>query len=165
MMEDLETLLNDCCEQLAVRKLTISFAESATAGKLAYEFSKTAFSGQILKGGLVCYDACLKEDILGIEKELIETFTPESEEITREMALKLKKVIDTDVIVAVTGLTTEGGSERPGKPVGTMFYCVYFKGEIHDRKKIFTGSPEEIVNLTIEQVARTILSVINLNLH
>ncbi|WPU95661.1 CinA family protein [Mucilaginibacter sabulilitoris] len=160
-MENLTALLNECAEQLAGRKLTLAFAESATGGKLSYAFSQTVYAGEILKGGLVCYDACLKEDILGIDKEMIETFTPESEEITREMAIKLKKIMDADIIVAVTGLTTEGGSEAPGKPVGTMFYCVYFEGQTHDRKKIFTGTPAEIVDLTIEQVAKTILQILN----
>lgn len=160
-MDELKSLLNECSDQLAQRGLTVAFAESATGGKLAYAFSLTGSSGKVLKGGLVCYDACLKEDILGIDKDMIETFTPESEEITREMALRLKKFIDADLIVAVTGLTTEGGSEGPGKPVGTMFYCIYYLGKTYDRKKIFTGDAEAIIDHTITQIAKTILSILD----
>jgi nicotinamide-nucleotide amidase len=159
-MDGIKENIETCARLLSEQKLTISFVESATAGKLAYEFSLTEYSGQILKGGLICYDACLKEDILNIPKKMIKEFTPESPEITREMAVRLKKVIPADVIVSVTGLTTPGGSEEPGKPVGTMFYCILISSEVHERKKIFTGSPEEIINYTIEQIAKTIIKIL-----
>jgi nicotinamide-nucleotide amidase len=154
--KDLET----CARLLSEKGLTIAFVESATAGKLAYEFALTEYSGQILKGGLICYDASLKEDILGIPQTMIEEYTPESPEITHEMAIRLKKIIPADVIVSVTGLTTPGGSEMPGKPVGTMFYCILIHREVHERKKIFTGAPEEIINYTIEQIAKTIIKIL-----
>jgi len=145
---------------LAEKGLTISFAESASAGYLAYVFSQTENSGKTLKGGLVCYDACLKEDILKIPRKLIQEFTPESPEVTREMALRLSKLIPSDLVVAITGLTRPGGSEAPGKPVGTMFYCIHYKGTLLERKKIFTGKPEEIINHTTEQIAKTIIHLL-----
>jgi len=145
-----------CTDLLAEKGLTISFAESATAGGLSYAFSQANNAGRVLKGGLVCYDACLKEDILGIPQETIGLYTPESAEVTREMALRLAKLIKADITVAITGLTKPGGSEQPGKPVGTMFYCILSEGIITERKKIFTGEPEEIIWHTIDQILKTI---------
>jgi nicotinamide-nucleotide amidase len=156
-----EAAIEQCAALIAGRGMTISFAESATAGSLAFAFSQTSYSGRILKGGLVCYDACIKEDILGIPKGMIETYTPESEEITREMALKLGRIMQADIIVAVTGLTTAGGSEGPGKPVGTMFYCVLYQGETIDRKKIFSGTPAEIIENTLLRIAETITHLLS----
>lgn len=161
LSNELLSSIEDCTEQLISRNLTISFAESATAGFLAYSFSQARNAGKTLKGSLVCYDACLKEDILKIPKALIEEYTPESAEVTREMALKLLDIIDCDITVAVTGLTKPGGSESPGKPVGTMFYCILYKGVVTERKKTFTGSPQEIINYTIEQIIQTILDLID----
>lgn len=158
-MDERKKTIETCASLLSEKGLTIAFAESATAGKLTYEFSLTEYSGQILKGGLICYDARLKENILGIPKKMIEEYTPESAEITREMAVRLKKVIPADVVVSVTGLTTPGGSEMPGKPVGTMFYCILIDKEVHERRKIFTGTPEEIINYTIEQITKTIIKI------
>jgi len=144
---------------LADKQLTVAFAESATAGKLAYEFSLTPDSGKILKGGLVCYDACIKEDVLGISHELIEKYTPESAEVTRELARRLHKVIPSaHVFVAVTGLTTTGGSETPEKPVGTMFIHAVINRQDYPVREVFTGSAEEIVNSTIERVARLLIN-------
>jgi nicotinamide-nucleotide amidase len=155
-----EDIIAGCSKRIAENGWSIAFAESATAGKLSYAFSLTEQSGQILKGGLICYDAALKESILGISKQLLETYTPESAEVTREMSFKLRAIMPADLSVAVTGLTTPGGSESPGKPVGTMFYCILINGEVYERRKVFTGTPEEIIDLTIEQVAKTIIKII-----
>jgi nicotinamide-nucleotide amidase len=156
-MPDYQELIHECSDKIARKKLSIAFAESATAGKLAFEFSLAPHSGAILKGGIVCYDACIKEDVLGIPQQLIAEYTPESAEVTKAMAVSVKQMMGADITVAVTGLTTPGGSEQPGKPVGTMFYCILFKDLVLERKKIFTGSPIDIINLTIEQIAKTLL--------
>src|SRR5438270_10903085 len=110
-MNDLK--LQECGKELKKQKLTIAFAESATAGRLSAEFSLIPDSGDFLIGGLVCYDACLKQDILGVPEELIKKYTPESAEVTSELARRLPSLIKSDIQVAVTGLTTEGGSETP----------------------------------------------------
>jgi len=156
MTGNLKDLMEACSSRIAARQMTIAFAESATAGKLAFEFSLTEHS-DILTGGLVCYNACIKKDILGISQALIDEFTPESAEVTREMAVQLKRVMKTAITVAVTGLTTAGGSEQPGKPVGTMFYCIVMEDKLIERKKIFTGSPVEIIDLTITEIAKTLI--------
>src|SRR4051812_18653947 len=116
-----ERKISECSKLMAGQGLTIAFAESATAGWLCSEFALTEESGKVLKGGLACYDADLKVSILGVPKALIDQFTPESMEVTREMAYRLAKLIPSDIQVTVTGLTTPGGSETPEKPVGTMF--------------------------------------------
>lgn len=154
------TWVAQCGQLLADRKLTIAFAESATAGKIAYDFSLLPEAGSILKGGLVCYDACIKEDVLGIPKDIIEEFTPESAEVTRAMALKLFDLMPADVVVAVTGLAGPGGSETVGKPVGTFFYCILMNQEVTERRKIFNGTPEEMIRHCIREVAKTIIRLI-----
>ena len=139
---------------IAKKNLTLAFAESATAGRLAYEFSLSPDSGKILKGGLVCYDASIKVDTLGISHDLIEKYTPESAEVTRELAHNLYKVIpSSDIFVAVTGLTTPGGSETADKPVGTMFIHSLINGRDLALREVFPGSAEEVVSATVNRVA------------
>jgi nicotinamide-nucleotide amidase len=147
----------ESCKLLIARKLTIAFAESATGGRVAAEFSLVKNSGQILKGGLVCYDACLKEEILGVPPELIKRYTPESAEVTQELAVRLKSFIDSDIQVAITGLTTWGGSETPEKPVGTMFIHLIFERKSIGIRELFYGSPEEIVLQTVNKVGALLL--------
>ncbi len=151
-----ETIIN-CSRILKEQGLTIAFAESVTAGRLAAEFSLTEDSGSVLKGGLVCYDAEVKEDVLGIDPGFIEKFTPESEEVTKELALRLKKLIKSDIQVAVTGLTTAGGSETPQKPVGTVFIQILIRDSSIAVREVFKGSPEQIVLLAADLAAQTII--------
>ncbi len=155
----MESLIERAAKQLITNKLTIAFAESATAGRLAAEFSLAKDAGKFLKGALVCYDACLKEDILKVDKQLVDRFTPESAEVTRAIAKGLANLIPADIHIGVTGLTAPGGSETSEKPVGTMFVCAVENGRIlFEEKQVFSGSPEHIVLQTVGLVAELLLS-------
>lgn len=138
-------------------ELTIATAESATAGRLAAEISLIPDCGKTLKGGIVSYDACIKEDILGVSDELIRKYTPESAEVTKDMANKLQKLIKADIYIAITGLTMPGGSETSEKPVGTMFIHALIKGKSIPIREVFKGNAEEIVLQTINRVAQLII--------
>lgn len=134
-----------CCELLAQRELTIAFAESATVGQFSAEFGLTEVAGQVLKGGIVCYDASVKQQLLDVDQQLLDTFTPESAEVTKAAAYGLRKMIPADIHIAITGLTCPGGSEGPDKPVGTMFvHCVSDFLEFSDRT-VFGGSKAEVI--------------------
>src|ERR1700712_2687592 len=91
-----ENKISICSKLMAEQGLTIAFAESATAGWLCSEFALTEESGQILKGGIACYDADLKVSLLKVPQELIDEFTPESMEVTREMAYRLRDLIPSN---------------------------------------------------------------------
>jgi nicotinamide-nucleotide amidase len=151
-------LINDCSRILKEQGLTIAFAESATAGRLAAEFSLTEHSGEVLKGGLVCYDAEVKTAVLGIDPAFIEKYTAESAEVTEELAIRLRNLIHSEVQVAVTGLTTPGGSETPEKPVGTIFIHLVIRNQSLALTDVFKGSPEEIVLLAANFVAQSIIN-------
>lgn len=153
----------ECSKALKGKKLTIAFVESASAGKMSYEFSTVPESGDILIGGLVCYNACMKEEVLDIPPELIENFTPESAEVTKAMAVNFSRYATSDVCVALTGLTTPGGSETPQKPVGTIFVHIVFPKSKELAKRFeFKGSPEEILNQAIDETASLILKGVTL---
>jgi nicotinamide-nucleotide amidase len=148
-----ENKISICSKLMAGQGLTIAFAESATAGGLCSEFALTEESGQVLKGGIACYDADLKVKLLKVPQEMIDEFTPESMEVTREMAYRLREVIESDIQVTVTGLATPGGSETPEKPVGTMFVFALIKGKEASFRKVFSGSCEDVIHQTIEATA------------
>lgn len=147
-----ETILT-CSKILADKGLTIAFVESATAGWLCSEFALAPESGQVLKGGIVCYDAQLKEDLLQVSHELIERFTPESQEVTDELVRRLGKLVSSDIQVAVTGLTGPGGSETADKPVGTMFISAMIEGRLISFRQVFEGSCEDIIHQTVNAAA------------
>ncbi|MCE7060060.1 CinA family protein [Dyadobacter sp. CY343] len=151
-------IVNECSKALAERGLSIAFAESATAGRLASEFSLCEESGKVLKGGLVCYDALLKQTILHVPADMIKRFTPESAEVTQELAQRLQTFMPADIHLAVTGLTCPGGSETEEKPVGTIFLHIYFKEKSIAIREVFEGEAEEIVLQAIDRAAQAILA-------
>jgi len=149
-----------CCEALIDKNLTISFAESASAGKMSYEFSTVFNSGRILIGGMVCYHSSMKEDLLHIPWGTIEKFSAESAEVTALMAQNFYRYINSDICVGLTGLPTPGGSETDEKPVGTIFIHIMFSDKEIARRFVFEGDQESIINQAIDAVAELILEEI-----
>lgn len=155
-----ESKIAELSRLMAQKGLTIAFAESATAGWLCSEFALTEHSGKVLKGGIVCYDADLKVSLLGVPRELFDKFTPESMEVTRDLAERLDAKIPSDIQVAVTGLTAPGGSETTEKPVGTMFVFAVVKGNACSFRKIFSGTREDIIHQTIQAAAEMLIEAV-----
>lgn len=149
--------VRECLRLLVEKQLTIAFVESASGGILCGEFALVPGSGKVLLGGLVTYDGDVKKQLLNIPDELFEQCTPESAEVTEAMAEGLKKMFPADIIIANTGLLTPGGSETPEKPVGTMFIHALIRHKSIDFRKVYSGSPGEIVLQTADDVARLIL--------
>lgn len=151
-------IVEECSKFLIREGFTIAFAESATAGRICAEFSLAKNAGKFLKGGIVCYDACIKQDLLHVPDQLIKQFTPESEEVTEAAALGLRKLIPADIHIAVTGLTSSGGSETINKPVGTIFIHGVIDKKMFSERCLFKGDKEAILLQTVERVAGLILN-------
>ncbi|MCU4422862.1 CinA family protein [Acinetobacter sp. WU_MDCI_Abxb74] len=134
-------MFNSCYKLLAQEKIKIAFFESASAGYLAYRFSLSPYSGDILIGSLVSYDLRVKENTLHIPSELVEKYTAESMPVTVEMIKKGKELLHADLYVACTGLLKKGGSETKEKPVGTFFYSIYYKNQFYNFRRVFRGLP------------------------
>lgn len=148
-------IIDECGQLLAKDNLSIAFAESATAGQVTATFSLCKQSGDFLKGGLSCYDASLKEELLNVSRQLLEEFTPESAEVTFAIATGLMTVIPADIHIGITGLTRPGGSETAQKPVGTMFFCAMFgENKLFEDRQVFKGSQEEIVSQAVSHTAQ-----------
>lgn len=161
-MKSLSDTLLTCGKLLIEHDLTIAFAESATAGRMAAQFSLIPQAGKFLKGGLVCYDANLKTDLLHVSKKLIEECTPESKEVTAAITKGLQDLIPADISIGCTGLTCPGGSETDEKPVGTMFICgMQGSKKLFAERNFYNGDPEDIVIQTVERIAELLIAIVN----
>jgi len=94
---------------------------------------------------------------LGVPEDLVEKYTPETAEVTEDMARRLGSVIKANIYVAITGLIMPGGSESSDKPVGTMFIHTIIDQKPVAVKEKFEGSPEEIVLQTVDRVAQMLI--------
>ena len=149
------TLLSVCAELMIKHQLSIAFAESATAGRITAEFAMIPDAGKFLKGGIICYDAEIKQNLLNVPEEQLKTFSPESEIVTLSITAGLQKLIPADLHIGCTGLTAPGGSETQEKPVGTMFlYGINGHQLIFSERTLYQGSPQEIVEQTVTRTAQ-----------
>lgn len=152
---------NSCAKLLADKQLTVVFIESATAGYLSHRFSLSPYSGDVLMGGLVCYDLSIKKNVLNISSQLIAEYTAESLEVTRELVIQSKTMFEADLYVACTGLLKPGGSETEEKPVGTFFYCIGYKDEIYNFRSVCHGAPEQKLRSINSLICKSMIDVIN----
>lgn len=154
-------MTNKCAELLAEKELTITFIESASAGYLSHRFSLSPYSGDVLLGGLVCYDAWMKENVLKVSSKLIDDYTAESLEVTRELIKKSQTMLKSDLYVACTGLLKRGGSETKEKPVGTFFYCIYYQGKIYDFQCLCKGAPKKKLRSLNSRICKSIINIVS----
>jgi nicotinamide-nucleotide amidase len=126
------------------RSLTLALAESMTCGLAAHMLSTCKGTSQVLQGSIVCYNEQVKKELLKIPPSLINKYSAESRQVTKKLALSLKRLMSADIYAAITGLASAGGSERPGKPVGTVFFTVIYKRKVYSTRKTFRGTPLEV---------------------
>ena len=145
-----------CCKVLETLKgKTLVTAESLTGGGIGAALTAIPGSSEVYKGGVICYTNWVKEHVLGVPAEILEKYGAVST-WTAGYMLNVRKRLQADVAVAVTGLAGPGGDDF-GHPVGTVFIG-YEDGRTS--KVIayhFMGSREEIRKQTIEAALRLIL--------
>jgi len=155
---ELTTVIESAAELLIAKKMTLAFAESATAGRASAEFSLACDAGKFLKGGFVCYDAALKHEVLEVPTEMLEKYTPESMEVTEAITRGIIQLVPADIHIGITGLPCPGGSETAEKPVGTMFIFALKNGTPwFSERKVYGGTHQEIIEKTVRQVAELLL--------
>lgn len=105
---------------LAARHQTIATAESCTGGKLGVLLNKHPGSSVFYNGTVVSYATSVKEQVLGVPAEMIQTHTVVSEEVAREMANGVRKLLNTDFAMATTGIASATGGYQLDE-VGTVW--------------------------------------------
>ena len=122
---DIRIISRDINEMLWKSKKTLSTAESCTSGRVATVLTATPGSSEYYLGGIVCYADKVKEELLGVDQQLIETKTSVCEEVVKQLVL--------GSAVAVSGYAGPGGG-TPEIPVGTIWIAVGNEENIVTRK-------------------------------
>lgn len=95
------------------RGLTLGLAESVTGGLVAGRLTNVAGSSEVVRGSIVSYASEVKFDVLGVTPgEVV------NERAAIEMAVGAKRVLGSDVGLALTGVA--GPTEQDGMKPGTL---------------------------------------------
>src|SRR5690606_29443619 len=109
--DTMESVVLDLCRQ---RGWTLAVAESVTGGLVGGRITNVAGSSEVFRGGVISYATEVKQTLLGVGEGPVV-----SETAAREMAQGVRRLLDADVAVSLTGVA--GPDEQDGQPVGTLF--------------------------------------------
>jgi nicotinamide-nucleotide amidase len=134
---DDETIERVLLRLLSDLDYTIGTAESMTGGMVTTRLTDLPGASAIVRGGVVAYDAELKEQLLGLSG-IAERVSGEA---AVAMARGAQALLGVDVAVSVTG---SAGPQPLEKPVGTVFIGVATPHDSRARELKFTGDRERI---------------------
>jgi len=155
VIDDDLTIQQVVAKLLKERKQTVGTAESCTGGYIAHLLTIDPGASSNFKGTVVAYDNKVKEDILGVLHDTIESVGAVSEETVRQMVGGTLKQLKTDFALATSGIMgPDGGSEQ--KPVGTVWIGVGNHKKIE--AQLFHFRFDRLRN--IEQTSHTALNLL-----
>ena len=158
--DDSETIEVVLGRILTQQKKTISTAESCTGGKIAQVLTSIPGSSAYFKGSIVSYAKEVKTDVLKVSAETIQKYSVVSEEVAKEMALSIQKMMHTDYAISVTG-NAGPTKDDTDEEIGTVFIALATRENVIVEKFNF-GQPREkvidrAVNKSLEMLQKEIL--------
>ncbi|MFN0275812.1 MAG: nicotinamide-nucleotide amidohydrolase family protein, partial [Chitinophagales bacterium] len=145
---DKQQLLEEQVGKLLMQlQATMSTAESCTGGKIAHKITSVPGSSKYYAGSVISYSYELKEELLQVKQETLNTFGAVSEQTVSEMLDGVLKNLKTDFAIAVSGIAGPDGG-TPEKPVGIVFIGVADKNEKRITKHLFNKNREINIEYT-----------------
>ena len=145
------------CE--VIRRLngkTLATAESLTGGGIGAALTAVSGSSAVYKGGVISYTNEIKHNVLGVQQYLLDRYGAVSSWVAGEMVSGVRKLLNTDVAISVTGLAGPGGDEF-GNPVGTVYIGYEDQHRALVRHHCFEGDREAVRQQTVDAALALIL--------
>lgn len=113
-------LSREISQLLWEREQTLGTAESCTGGRIAEAIIAIPGASKYFKGGIVSYVDEVKENLLGVNHDVIEEQTAVCEEVARQMVVGACRSLNTDFAIAATGYAGPTGGPK-NIPIGTIW--------------------------------------------
>lgn len=118
--------------KLKAKRLTMATAESCTGGTIAQMITSIPGCSAYFKGGVVSYANNVKNGVLGVDQQILDTVGAVSEPVVRQMAEGAARICQADCSVATSGIAGPDGG-TPEKPVGTVWIAAHCCGKTISR--------------------------------
>lgn len=156
----MKTQVNELAQSLVNRGVRLGTAESCTGGWIGRELTGVAGSSRWYEGGVICYSNDLKRNILQVPESILEQHGAVSEQAALAMADGARKVLKTEISVAVTGIAgPDGGSAE--KPVGTVWLAWSIPDETVASCFRFFGDREQIREQAVQKALEGLLQLMS----
>lgn len=146
-------------QALLARGAMLATAESCTGGMIAAACTDLAGSSQWFERGFVTYSNEAKQDLLGVDPDLISRQGAVSEVVARAMAFGAVRHSRAQVAVAVTGIAGPTGG-NPQKPVGTVWFGFQVDGRLSSETRRFEGDRATVRAATVRHALRRLLELL-----
>ncbi len=120
---DSERLEESVGKLLKKYNLTVATAESCTGGLIGHRITNVSGSSSYYLGGIVSYSNEVKESILQVDREILETVGAVSPQTAKQMAENVRRALNADLGLSVTGIAGPGGGSKE-KPVGLVYIAL-----------------------------------------
>lgn len=105
------------------KKIKVAVAESCTGGMLGEMITRIPGSSEYFQGGVISYNAKVKEDLLKVPPEVIKKHGEVSEQVARLMAEGVRINCHSDIGISITGIAGPGGATEK-KKVGLVYMAL-----------------------------------------
>ena len=144
---------------LRERGLTVSTAESCTGGNVAHTITAIAGSSQYFIGSVVSYCNEVKMNVLGVEREVLDTVGAVSEPTVKQMSQGVARLLGTDCAMATSGIAGPGGAV-PGKPVGTVWMAAKYGDRLVTECRQFPGDRARVIDRATTHVTLMLIKLL-----
>ena len=138
-----EELARHIVERASARGVTVSTAESLTAGMIASTIADIPGASAVLRGGAVTYCDEIKHRVLGVDQETLDRYTAVSHQTAREMAAGSLELYQSDIAVSATGYAGPGGG-TPDQPVGLVYTGISGPWGTVTHRNVYHGGRVEV---------------------
>ncbi len=135
--------------------LTLALAESCTGGLVSHLITNVPGSSDYYLGGVTAYAYQAKELLLGVNHETLVKHGAVSQQTALEMARGVRRVLQADLGVSVTGIAGPGGG-MPHKPVGLVWIGLSTPGGDRAYRYVFNGSRLENKTSSAQEMLKLI---------
>ena len=133
-----ESLAEIIASLLIEKEATLAVAESCTGGKVSLLITSVIGASKYYTGSILAYDNKIKEEILGVDRAILEQEGAVSAACVEAMATGAQKLLGTHYAVATSGIAGPSGGS-PEKPVGTAWIAVATPFGCTSQKFLFSG--------------------------
>ena len=142
MIDDTLNVLSNICVN---NSWQITTAESCTGGLVAKLITDLAGSSQWFERGFVTYSNLAKEQMLGVDAQLLADCGAVSEPVAEAMAKGALRNSQAQIALSITGIAGPGGGTKE-KPVGLVWfgwaYYIVEEGTLENKEIIATTSSQ-----------------------
>lgn len=108
---------------LKTKKLKVAVAESCTGGMLGEMITRIPGSSEYFQGGVISYNARIKEDLLKVSSKVIRKYGEVSRQVAKLMAEGVRRCCHSNIGISVTGIAGPGGATEK-KKVGLAYMAL-----------------------------------------